>query len=43
MATVNPDGPALPSRAVADDVVEIAVRFGLDAAALRRVVAEGAD
>jgi hypothetical protein len=34
---------ALPSRTAADDVVEIAARFGLDATALRRVVEEGAD
>jgi hypothetical protein len=30
-------------RTAADDVAEIAIRFGLDAAARRRVVEEGAD
>jgi hypothetical protein len=34
---------ALPSRTAADDVVEIAARLGLDTAALRLVVEEGAD
>jgi hypothetical protein len=36
-------GAALPSRTAEEDVTEIAARFGLDAAALRRVVEEGAD
>ena len=36
-------GAALPSRTAAEDMVEIAACIGLDAAALRRVVEEGAD
>jgi hypothetical protein len=36
-------GHAAPARTAADDLAETAARFGLDAAALRRVVEEGAD
>jgi hypothetical protein len=36
-------GAALSSRTAADDVVEIAARFGLDAAALRRILADTAE
>jgi hypothetical protein len=36
-------GAAEPGRTVGEDVADIAARFGLDAAALRRVVEEGAD
>ena len=36
-------GAAEPKRTAAEDVSEIAARFGLDAAALRRVVEEGTD